>query len=43
MEKPIFSGGEKVEDFLIESQISHSNMAEVYLAKDLVLQREVVI
>jgi serine/threonine-protein kinase len=43
MEKPIFAGGEKVEDFLIESQISHSNMAEVYLAKDLVLQRDVVI
>jgi serine/threonine-protein kinase len=43
MEKPIFAAGQKVEDFLIESQISHSNMAEVYMAKDLVLQREVVI
>ena len=43
MVEPIFNSGQRVEDYLIEKQIGKGGMAELFLAKDRVLRRKVVI
>ena len=43
MSDPLFYPGQKVEDYVIEKEIGKGGMAELFLAKDMALQRNVVI
>ena len=43
MAEPLFELGQQVEDYIIEKQVGRGGMAELFLAKDLVLKRRVVI
>ncbi len=43
MAGPFFSSGQKIEDYLIEKQLTRGGMADVYLATDIALKRKVII
>ena len=43
MMEPFFAIGQQVEDYQVEKQMAKSAMAELFLARDVLLERRVVI